>query len=88
MAEPKTHVNAPSMDGLLERTTKGERRDDYLAMMKIMKKATRSEPRSRPPDLGAPSPRSLTTISACVRIASSARCSEPTNPMSGPANER
>jgi len=45
MAELKTRVSAASVDAFLKRNTAGERREDCLAVMKIMKQATKAEPR-------------------------------------------
>lgn len=45
MAELKTKANDESVDAFLKRIDEGERREDCLALMKLMKQATRSEPR-------------------------------------------
>jgi Domain of unknown function (DU1801) len=45
MAEPKTRMTRASVAAFLDATTDGERRKDCLAVLDIMKKATKAEPR-------------------------------------------
>jgi hypothetical protein len=45
MAEPKTRKTRASVAAFLDATTDGERRKDCLAVLDMMKKATRAEPR-------------------------------------------
>lgn len=45
MAELKTKKTDASVEAFLEKTTEGERKSDCLAVLKLMKQATKAEPR-------------------------------------------
>lgn len=45
MAEPKTRMTRASVAAFLDATTDGEKKKDCLAVLDIMKKATKAEPR-------------------------------------------
>ncbi len=45
MAEPKTRMTRASVAAFLDATTEGERRKDCLAVLDMMKKATKAKPR-------------------------------------------
>lgn len=51
MAEPKTRPTAVSVDAFLMTVTDEDRRKDCLTIVKIMKQATRAEPRMWGPSI-------------------------------------